>query len=82
MDAETRQLRQRLSDAGQVPDIVILKQSTTSTNDDVRELAQQNIASILICSETQTQGRGQHQRQWISQKAIFISAHSSTHRHL
>jgi BirA family biotin operon repressor/biotin-[acetyl-CoA-carboxylase] ligase len=40
MDAETRQLRQRLSDAGQVPDIVILKQTTTSTNDDVRELAQ------------------------------------------
>ena len=75
MDAETRQLRQRLSDAGQVPDIVILKQITTSTNDDVRELAQKNIASILICSETQTQGRGQHQRQWMSpQGNIYLSA--------
>ena len=74
MDAETRQLRQRLSDAGQVPDIVILKQTTTSTNDDVRELAQKNISSILICSETQTQGRGQHQRVWISPKGnIYLS---------
>ncbi|MBJ9986613.1 biotin--[acetyl-CoA-carboxylase] ligase [Acinetobacter sp. S40] len=74
MDAETRRLRQRLSDAGHVPDIVILKQTTTSTNDDVRELAQKNIASILICSEAQTQGRGQHQRQWISPKGnIYLS---------
>ncbi|HCK29283.1 MAG TPA: biotin--[acetyl-CoA-carboxylase] ligase, partial [Acinetobacter ursingii] len=74
MDAETRQLRQRLSDAGQVPDIVILKHTTTSTNDDVRELAQKNISSILICSETQTQGRGQHQRVWMSPKGnIYLS---------
>lgn len=74
MDAETRQLRQRLNDAGQVPDLLILKQTTTSTNDDVRELAQKNIASILVCSATQTQGRGQHQRQWMSPKGnIYLS---------
>ncbi|WP_130802306.1 biotin--[acetyl-CoA-carboxylase] ligase [Acinetobacter ihumii] len=75
MDAETRQLRQRLSDAGQVPDILMLKQSTTSTNDDVRELTNPQVSSILVCSETQTQGRGQHQRQWISpQGNIYLSA--------
>ena len=66
MDLETRHLRQLLTDAQQLPEVLLLKQSTTSTNDDVREIAQKGVNTILVCSETQTQGRGQHQRQWVS----------------
>ncbi|OTG83912.1 biotin--[acetyl-CoA-carboxylase] ligase [Acinetobacter sp. ANC 4648] len=66
MDLETRHLRQLLSNAQQLPEVLLLKQSTTSTNDDVREIAQNGIKTILVCSEMQTQGRGQHQRTWIS----------------
>lgn len=66
MDLETRHLRQLLIDAQQLPEILLLKQSTTSTNDEVRALAHKGVSSILVCSEMQTQGRGQHQRQWIS----------------
>ena len=61
MDLETRHLRQLLTDAQQLPEILLLKHNTTSTNDDVRELAQ-GANRILVCSEQQTQGRGQHQR--------------------
>ncbi|MGL1828800.1 UNVERIFIED_CONTAM: biotin--[acetyl-CoA-carboxylase] ligase [Acinetobacter sp. HSTU-ASm16] len=74
MDLETRILRQRLLDAQQLPEILLLKESTTSTNDDVRELAQKNVATALVCSQIQTQGRGQHQREWISPKGnIYLS---------
>ena len=66
MDLETRHLRQLLTDAQQLPDVLLLKYTTTSTNDDVRELAQKGISTALVCSEVQTQGRGQHQREWIS----------------
>ncbi|OTG94119.1 biotin--[acetyl-CoA-carboxylase] ligase [Acinetobacter sp. ANC 3832] len=66
MDLETRHLRQLLTDAQQLPEVLLLKQSTTSTNDDVREIAQKGVNTILVCSEMQTQGRGQHQRQWVS----------------
>lgn len=66
MDAATRHLRELLLDAQQLPEILLLKHSTTSTNDDVRELAQKGVQSILVCSEQQTQGRGQHQREWVS----------------
>ncbi|QIO08099.1 biotin--[acetyl-CoA-carboxylase] ligase [Acinetobacter lanii] len=66
MDLETRHLRQLLSDAHQLPQVLHLKQSTTSTNDDVRALVSDHVHGILVCSETQTQGRGQHQRQWVS----------------
>ena len=66
MDLETRHLTQLLSDAHQLPEILILKHSTTSTNDEVRELAKKKVQSILVCSEQQTHGRGQHQRQWVS----------------
>ena len=65
MDLETRHLRQLLTDAQQLPEILLLKHNTTSTNDDVRELAQ-GANRILVCSEQQTQGRGQHQREWVS----------------
>ena len=66
MDLETRHLRQLLSDAQQLPEVLLLKQSTTSTNDEVRALAQSGVHGILVCSETQTAGRGQHQRNWVS----------------
>ena len=39
MDVETRELQQRLSQAGQLPEVLLIKPITTSTNDDVRELA-------------------------------------------
>ena len=74
MDLETRLLRQRLSDANHLPEILLLKEITTSTNDDVREIAQKGISTALVCSNIQTQGRGQHQRQWISPKGnIYLS---------
>ena len=66
MDLETRHLRQLLSDAHQLPQVLVLKKTTTSTNDEVRALANDQVQGILVCSETQTQGRGQHQRQWVS----------------
>ncbi|MFW1801980.1 biotin--[acetyl-CoA-carboxylase] ligase [Acinetobacter nematophilus] len=66
MDLETRHLRQLLTQAHQLPEVLLLKQTTTSTNDDVREIALSGVKTVLVCSETQTQGRGQHQREWIS----------------
>ena len=66
MDLETRLLRQLLTNAQQLPEVLLLKQTTTSTNDDVREIAQKGMKGILVCSEMQTQGRGQRQRQWVS----------------
>ncbi|RZG87297.1 biotin--[acetyl-CoA-carboxylase] ligase [Acinetobacter sp. WCHAc060033] len=66
MDLETRHLRQLLTEANQLPEILLLKQTTTSTNDDVRDIAQSGVNTVLVCSETQTLGRGQHQREWVS----------------
>lgn len=66
MDLETRHLRELLSKAQQLPEILLLKHSTTSTNDDVRDIASKGIKTVLVCSEIQTQGRGQHQREWVS----------------
>ncbi len=40
MDLETRQLQQLLSAKNQLPEVVLLKATTTSTNDDIREIAQ------------------------------------------
>ncbi|MEG2636596.1 MAG: biotin--[acetyl-CoA-carboxylase] ligase, partial [Acinetobacter sp.] len=40
MDLETRQLQQLLAEAQQLPEVLLLKPVTTSTNDDVREIAQ------------------------------------------
>ncbi len=74
MDLETRHLRQLLSDAQQLPEVLLLKQITTSTNDEVRALAKRGVQGILVCSEMQTQGRGQHQREWVSPAGnIYLS---------
>ena len=74
MDLETRQLQQRLLQAQQLPEVLLLKPTTTSTNDDVREIAQKGIQSILVCSYQQTHGRGQRQRQWVSPEGnIYLS---------
>lgn len=66
MDLETRQLQQKLSDAGQCPEVILLKPITTSTNDDVRELAKKGLKQVLVSSRVQTQGRGQRHREWVS----------------
>lgn len=74
MDLETRHLRQLLSDAQQLPEVLLLKQTTTSTNDEVRALANSGVQGILVCSEMQTHGRGQHQRPWVSPAGnIYLS---------
>ncbi len=74
MDLETRQLQKILDDAHQLPEVLILKPVTTSTNDDVREIARKGIHSVLVCSTRQTQGRGQRQRQWVSPEGnIYLS---------
>ncbi|EPG36768.1 biotin-[acetyl-CoA-carboxylase] ligase [Acinetobacter colistiniresistens] len=73
-DLATRQLQQLLNAKNQFPEIVLLKTTTTSTNDDMREIAQKGISSGLVCSAQQTQGRGQHQRQWVSPEGnIYLS---------
>lgn len=66
MDLETRQLQQRLSQLGQCPEVILLKPITTSTNDDVRELAKKGLKQVLVSSRIQTHGRGQRQREWVS----------------
>lgn len=74
MDVETRELQQQLTEAGQLPEVLILKPITTSTNDDVREIAQKGVQSVLVCSTRQTHGRGQRQRQWVSPEGnIYLS---------
>ena len=74
MDLETRQLQQRLAKANQLPEVLILKPVTTSTNDDVREVALKGINSVLICSRKQTNGRGQQHRPWVSPEGnIYLS---------
>ena len=55
MDVETRELQQRLSQAGQLPEVLLIKPITTSTNDDVRELATKGVQQVLVCSRVQTQ---------------------------
>ena len=73
-DFSTRQLQQLLNAKNQSPEVVILKATTASTNDDLRELAAQGISTGLVCSAQQTQGRGQHQRQWVSPEGnIYLS---------
>lgn len=75
------QLKQQLAQYGYAPDIVLLKQQTSSTNDDMLSLWQQSpdLTSILICSEQQTQGRGQYQRIWHSpQGNIYFSCLAQT----
>lgn len=53
----------------------ICKASTASTNDDALALYQHGYRSALVISQRQTQGRGQHQREWISHAGnIFLSA--------
>ena len=73
-DLATRQLQQLLNAKNQFPEIVLLKTTTTSTNDDMREIAQKGMTTGLVCSAQQTQGRGQHQRQWSSPEGnIYLS---------
>lgn len=79
MDLETHELQQLLMAAGQLPEVLLLKPTTASTNDDVREIAQKGIQQVLVSSRVQTQGRGQRQRQWISPEGnIYLSTLLST----
>lgn len=56
------------------PEVILLKPTTTSTNDDVKALIQEGVQTALVCSEEQTAGRGQHERTWISpQGNIYFS---------
>jgi BirA family biotin operon repressor/biotin-[acetyl-CoA-carboxylase] ligase len=74
MDLETRQLQQILTEANQLPEVLLLKPVTTSTNDDVREIALKGIQQVLVTSIRQTQGRGQRQNQWVSPEGnIYLS---------
>ncbi|WP_374573072.1 biotin--[acetyl-CoA-carboxylase] ligase [Acinetobacter sp.] len=71
---ETRLLQQILSQAHQLPEVLLLKPVTASTNDDVREIALKGVRQVLVASVRQTQGRGQRQRQWVSPEGnIYLS---------
>ena len=75
MDQELQQL---LCD---IPEVVLLKPITGSTNDDVKALIAQGTKTALVCSEIQTQGRGQHDRTWQSpQGNIYLSTIINTQR--
>jgi hypothetical protein len=71
-DLATRQLQQLLNAKNQFPEIVLLKTTTTSTNDDMREIAQKGISSGLFAVhskhkvEVSTNGNG------LLLKVIFI----------
>lgn len=74
MDSETRLLQHMLTEAGQLPQVLLLKPVTASTNDDVREIALKGVEQILVTSLRQTQGRGQRQREWVSPEGnIYLS---------
>ena len=53
-DLATRQLQQLLNAKNQFPEIILLKTMTTSTNDDMREIAQKGMTTGLVCSAQQT----------------------------
>ena len=79
MDLETRQLQHLLSQTQQSPEVLLLKSSTTSTNDDVREIVSRGVQSVLVCSALQTRGRGQRQHTWVSPEGnIYLSTFAQT----
>lgn len=83
MDVDSEKLRQLLTNAQQLPEVLILKTTTASTNQDVREIAQSGVHSVLVSSEIQSQGRGQHQRMWASpQGNLYMSCLLNTQRPL
>lgn len=83
MDLDSQRLRQQLSQAALLPEVLVLKKTTASTNLDVREIAQSGANSILVSSEIQSQGRGQHQRAWASpQGNVYMSCLLQTQRPL
>lgn len=58
----------------QQPDCILYQSQTQSTNDDALRLAQLGYTTALVVSQTQTQGRGQQQRSWLSVKGnLFLS---------
>ncbi|WP_297428503.1 biotin--[acetyl-CoA-carboxylase] ligase [uncultured Acinetobacter sp.] len=75
MDLETRQLQQRLEQRQHLPEVLLVKPMTQSTNDDVREIAKTGVQHVLVCSHQQSAGRGQRQRAWVSPVGnIYLSA--------
>lgn len=75
MTSDSTELKTYLASISEVPEVVLFKQTTTSTNDDVKIFAKQGLNRVLVCSNQQTQGRGQHNRPWVSpQGNIYLSA--------
>ena len=73
---EQQQIEQLLRAANANLEIIQCKQNTTSTNDDVIQLVQQGYQNALVISDTQSKGRGQSQREWLSPPSgnIYLSA--------
>ncbi|MDO4223281.1 MAG: biotin--[acetyl-CoA-carboxylase] ligase [Acinetobacter sp.] len=85
MTSTLQQLKQHLAQAQHNPDVVLLLEHSTSTNDELIQLVQRSpsIQSALICSEQQTQGRGQQKRTWHSPKGnIYFSCLAQLQRPL
>ncbi|SNX46252.1 BirA family transcriptional regulator, biotin operon repressor / biotin-[acetyl-CoA-carboxylase] ligase [Acinetobacter puyangensis] len=74
-ELEQQRLTFQLQAAHATPQIIQCKSETVSTNDDILKLYHAGYRSALAVSQIQHQGRGQHQRQWISNPGnIFLSA--------
>lgn len=74
MDNATRRLQQHLHVLGYRPDVLLFQEITGSTNDDAKQLSAQGVERALVASRQQTQGRGQHDRQWLSpQGNVYLS---------
>lgn len=63
---DSQRLQQALADAPFPPAQLICLDSTASTNDDALAVAQAGFNRALVVARRQSQGRGQHGRQWLS----------------
>ena len=75
MDLETVELQQRLEQRQHLPEVLLVKPITQSTNDDVREIAKTGVQHVLVCSSSTKCRSWSRQRAWVSPVGnIYLSA--------
>lgn len=74
-------LQQLLCTSSHAPEKILYLSDTSSTNDDALQLYQQGYRRAWVISEQQSHGRGQHGKQWLSERGnIFFSVLSPLQR--